>query len=81
MPRSPPSNTNKPLDSRLQKIPAWQTVKRSFPQWYEERLKEAEDLTNKGKSDAELDKHLVGEIVKLRRQNAKDALVGAARTS
>ena len=69
-----PSSTNKPLDVRLQKIPAWQTLKRGFPEWYEERLKEAEGLTGQGKTDAELDKHLVGEIVKLRRQNAKDAL-------
>lgn len=69
-----PSIVNPALDARLQPIGTWRIVKRDFPDWYETRMKEAADLAAQGKTDAEVDKHIVGELVKLRRQNSKDAL-------
>jgi hypothetical protein len=70
----PVSAANPTLDERLQKIPTWQLLKRDYSDWYEAQLKQATELAAQGKTEGEIDKHLVGEIVKLRRQYSKDAL-------
>lgn len=74
----PVSAANPTLDGRLQKIPTWQLLKREYPEWYETQLKQAAELGTQGKPEGEIDKHLVGEIVKLRRQHSKDALSAPA---
>jgi hypothetical protein len=71
---SKPVTASGPSDARLQKVAAWQMLRREYPQWYADRVKEAEDLAGQGKTEVDVGKHLVGEIIKLRRQNAKDAL-------
>jgi hypothetical protein len=62
------------FDARLQKLPQWDIIKREFPDWYGERLKEAAALSADKKPDEEIFKHLADGLVSLRRQHAQTAL-------
>lgn len=61
-------------DAVLQATPLWQVLKRDFPEWYGERVKEAAALAQTQKSEAEIGKAMVQAMVALRRKHAGDAL-------
>ena len=62
------------IDSRFQKSAMWSVVKKEFPEWYGERLKEAAKLSAEKKPDDAIAKHLVEALVALRRKHAEQAL-------
>lgn len=66
-----------PLDAKLAASPAWALLKRDYPEWYNERLKEAAQMTRDGKPDSAVDAKLVEGVIALRRQNAKTALAAS----
>jgi hypothetical protein len=62
------------LDQRWQKTAHWQVIKREFPDWYGERLRETAKLTSENKPETEIARALVDQMIALRRQNASLAL-------
>lgn len=62
------------LDARWQQTAHWPVIKREFPDWYGERLREAAKLASENKPDDEINKALVEQMIILRRQNAAAAL-------
>ena len=62
------------LEARWEKTAHWPVIKREFPDWYGDRLREAATLEAEKKSDAEITRLLVGQLISLRRQNAPLAL-------
>jgi hypothetical protein len=62
------------LDLKLQKSAHWPVIKREFPDWYGERLRDAMKLTSEQKSEDEVAKSLVDEMIALRKKNATLAL-------
>jgi hypothetical protein len=62
------------IDAALQTTPVWRIVKRDFPDWYTERLREVAALAAQNKDDAALGQHVARALVLLRRQNAAGAL-------
>lgn len=67
----------KALDARFQQTPMWSVVKREFPDWYGEQLKEAAKLTAEDQPQLEVTKHLAKALVELRRKHADDALAAS----
>jgi len=67
------------VDRKLQSRTMWVAVKQGFPDWYQARVAEIARLSAERKDPAEITRYLVGELVVLRRENAKYAL--AASTS
>ena len=65
------------LDTRWQTTAHWPVIKREFPDWYGERLREAAQLASENKTDDEINKVLVDSIITLRRQNANQALAAS----
>ncbi|KAB2912849.1 MAG: DUF4339 domain-containing protein [Hyphomicrobiaceae bacterium] len=65
------------IDAKMQVTALWRVIKREFPDWYAERLKEAAALAAAKKSEAEVGQHLARELVKLRRQQLDNALSAA----
>lgn len=65
------------LEQRWQQTAFWPVIKREFPDWYGERLREATALASAQKSDGEINKVLVGQLINLRRQNAAQALAAS----
>ena len=66
------------MDAQWQQTAHWPVIKREFPDWYGERLREAAKLKDEQKTDAEIAKILVDQMVALRRQNANLALAASA---
>jgi hypothetical protein len=64
----------KELDSKFEKMAAWSVVKREFPDWYGEQLRQAAKLTAEKQPDQVVNKQLAEALVALRRQHATDAL-------
>lgn len=62
------------LDAKFQRTPMWTIVKREFPDWYGEQLKEAAKLSAENQPELAVTKHLAEALVALRRQHAKEAL-------
>ena len=62
------------IETGLQATAHWPVIKREFPDWYGERLREAAKLSAENKSADEITKMLAEKIVALRRQNAPQAL-------
>lgn len=62
------------LDAKLQKTAHWPVIKREFPDWYGERLREAAKLAGENKTEDEIAKALVDQMILLRRQNSGLAL-------
>ena len=58
----------------MQTAAVWRLVKREFPDWYAQRLKEIEALSAAGKDDAAIGQHLARALVTLRRQQVDNAL-------
>jgi GYF domain 2 len=65
------------LDAKFQQTPMWNVVKREFPDWYNEQLKETAKLTAENKPQLAINKHLAEALVALRRQHAKEALAAS----
>ena len=62
------------LDSKFEKMAAWSVVKREFPDWYGEQLRQAAKLTAEKQPEQVVNKQLAEALVALRRQHANDAL-------
>jgi GYF domain 2 len=62
------------LDAKFQQTPMWSVVKREFPDWYSEQLKEAAKLSAQKEPQITITKHLAEALVALRRQHAQEAL-------
>lgn len=62
------------IDRTMQQRPIWASLKQEFPEWYQSRVAEVARLSGENKNEAEVTNHLVTELVKLRRENAKYAL-------
>jgi hypothetical protein len=65
------------LDARFQQTPMWSVVKREFPDWYSEQLKEAATLYAQKQPPTAVYKHLAEALVALRRQHAQEALAAS----
>jgi hypothetical protein len=61
-------------DKRLQRTKLWRIIKREFPEWYAERLKEAAALAAQDKGDAAIGQNLARSVMTLRRQQVAQAL-------
>ncbi|HEY5831940.1 MAG TPA: DUF4339 domain-containing protein, partial [Hyphomicrobiaceae bacterium] len=62
------------INKRLQGAKLWRIIKREFPDWYAERLKEAADLAAQDKGDAAVGQHLARSVMKLRREQVTQSL-------
>lgn len=62
------------LDATLQAAPLWRVLKRDYPEWYAERLKEIAALAADNKDDPAIAQQMARSLVALRRQNASNAL-------
>ncbi len=62
------------LATKFEKLAAWSVVKRDFPDWYGEQLRQAAKLSAENQPEAAINKHLAEALVALRRQHANDAL-------
>ena len=62
------------LDTKFGKLAAWNVVKREFPDWYGEQLRQAAALSAQNQPEAAVNKHLAEALVALRRQHANEAL-------
>lgn len=62
------------LDAKFAQTPMWSVVKREFPDWYSEQLKEAATLYAQKQPQLTINKHLAEALVALRRQHAQEAL-------
>jgi uncharacterized protein DUF4339 len=68
------SGTAEDIDATLQETALWRVVKREFPDWYGERLKEAAALAAQNKDDATIGQQMARALVMLRRQQVSNAL-------
>jgi hypothetical protein len=65
------------LDAQFQQTTMWNVVKREFPDWYIEQLKEAARLSAENQPRLEIAKHLAQGLVELRRKHADQALAAS----
>jgi hypothetical protein len=65
------------INATLQRTPLWRILKRDFPDWYGERLKEAAALAAQNKNDAAIGMQMARALVALRRQNVSYALAAS----
>jgi hypothetical protein len=65
------------IDRRLQGRTMWVAVKREFPDWYQTRVAEVARLSAQDTDQSEITRYLIGELVTLRRENAKYALAAS----
>lgn len=66
--------TPESVDDKLQHAQPWSFAKEKFPEWYSGQIAEVAKLTQEEKTDTEITKHLVSELVKFRRSNSDVAL-------
>ena len=66
--------TPEATDTALQGAPLWRTLKREFPDWYAERVKEASALARDQKAERAIGEQMMTAVVALRRKHAGDAL-------
>jgi len=62
------------LEPNLQAAPLWRVLKRDYPEWYADRVKEITALAAEKKDDLAIGQQLARTLVTLRRQNANVAL-------
>jgi hypothetical protein len=62
------------LDATLQATPLWRILKRDYPEWYGERLKEIAGLVAENKDDLAIGQQIARALVTLRRQQVASAL-------
>jgi hypothetical protein len=65
------------LDARLQKVPLWEMLKKTYPEWYVGNVAAAEKLSSEQKPAVEVTTQLVQGLVDLRRQNAPNTLAAS----
>jgi len=65
------------LDARFQQTPMWTVVKREFPDWYGEKLREAAQLSAENQPQLAITKLLAQGLVELRRKHADEALAAS----
>lgn len=68
------------VDNELQKAPLWVFLKKEFPEWYGERVRDAARMSGEGKADADIARYMVEQLVGLRRQNADKALASSSNS-
>lgn len=73
----PAANKASNLEARWQQTAHWPIIKREFPDWYGERLRETMKLVAENKPEDEINKALVDQLISLRRQNAGAALLAS----
>ncbi len=66
--------TPESVDTKLQKTEPWTFAKQEFPDWYKEQIAEVAKLTEQKKTELEITRYLVSELVKFRRTNSDVAL-------
>jgi uncharacterized protein DUF4339 len=76
-PLGPVASNPEAIDASFQRTMLWSVVKREFPDWYGERLKETAKLSTDNKPEDAIAKHLVEALVALRRKNADHALAAS----
>jgi GYF domain 2 len=69
--------TPEAVDATLQATPLWRVVKRDYPDWYSDRLKEAATLAAENKDDSAIAQSMARALVALRRQNSNHALAAS----
>jgi hypothetical protein len=62
------------VDLKLQATAVWRVIKREFPEWYAERLKEAAALAAENKDDTVIGQQMARALVSLRRRQVEHAL-------
>jgi len=62
------------LDTNFQATPLWRILKREYPEWYSERLKEIVALSQQSKDDTHIAQLMGRALVALRRQQTDNAL-------
>src|SRR5262245_45348707 len=62
------------MDANLQATPLWRILKREYPEWYSERLKEIAALSQQSKDDTHIAEQMGRALVTLRRQQTDNAL-------
>jgi hypothetical protein len=68
------TGSSQTIDTNLQATALWRVIKREFPDWYSERLKEAADLASQNKDDVAIGQQMARALVALRRQQVSHAL-------
>ena len=76
-PLAPAATSPEAIDANFQRTMLWSVVKREFPDWYGERLRETAKLSVDNKPEDTIAKHLVEALVSLRRKNADHALAAS----
>lgn len=69
-----PKSPEHVVHSRLQANPLWQLAKREFPDWYVARVLETAQLNAERKDAAEISRHQMVAMIKLRHQHLSEAL-------
>jgi hypothetical protein len=62
------------IDATLQETALWRVLKRDFPDWYGERIKEAATLAARNTDDTAIGQQMARALVVLRRQQVSNAL-------
>lgn len=64
------------IDANFQRSPLWILLKADYPEWYGTNVEEAARIVSTG-TEADMAKHLIGQLVALRRQHAEHALAAS----
>ena len=65
------------VDQVLQAGYLWQVVRAEFPEWYEERVREAARMASEKRPDDAISKHLIDSLILLRRKNSAHAFAAS----
>jgi hypothetical protein len=65
------------VDHQFQRSALWQLLKSEFPEWYQERVRDAARQKAEGKADKAIAQHLAEQLVALRRKHVTDALAAS----
>lgn len=72
-------DTVEAIDSSFQQTALWRVIKRVFPDWYGERLQDAQKLKAENRDEAAVAKSLSEGLVALRRKHAAKALAASPK--
>lgn len=67
------SVTPEMIDENFQRSPLWSRLKADYPDWYQQNVDEAARIVSAG-TEADMSRHLIIQLVDLRRKNAEHAL-------
>ncbi len=67
------------VDQYFQQAELWKLLKAEFPDWYQERVRDAARLKSQNKNDADIALQLAEQLVTLRRKHVSDALSASPR--